>query len=306
MKLIGDIGGTKVLLALVDASGAFRQRCRLASAEFANFDALLAAYLHDVEVTIEGGCLAVAGPVADDGRSAKITNLPWRIDCTALEARFRLGRLWLINDFAAVAHGITQLMPEQTIRLQPGEPGAQGVRLVLGAGTGLGMAIIDGQRVLASEGGHVGFAPQDELQWRIWQALHAEYGRVTAERVISGPGLANIHRILADESLDPADIVARSRQNDAVARRTLEVFFSAYGAFAGDMALATLARGGVFLAGGVTVHLLSELPASGFLSAFNAKAEHAELVRRMPVSAVIDPEIGLRGAAAALTHSAFS
>lgn len=305
MKLIGDIGGTKVLMALVDERGAIRQRCRLASAEFARFDDLLAAYLREVGAPIEQGCLAVAGPVADDGRSAKVTNLPWTIDGAALETRFGLGPLWLINDFAAVAHGVTALKSEQTCLLQAGEPHEEGVKLVLGAGTGLGMAIIAGGRILPSEGGHIGFAPADETQWQVWRALQTEYGRVTAERVISGPGLANIHRSLAGESLDPAGVVARARQNDAGAQRSLEVFFSAYGAFAGDMALAVLAHGGVFLAGGVTQHLLSELSTSGFLAAFNDKAEHAELVRRMPVSVVTDPDIGLQGAAAALQSRAF-
>ncbi|MFN6960934.1 MAG: ROK family protein [Rhodocyclaceae bacterium] len=305
MKLIGDIGGTKVLLALVDETGSIVRQCRLASAEFASFEDLLATYLRGVDAHIGGGCLAVAGPVAEDGRSAKLTNLPWQIDCAALEARFRFGRLWLINDFAAVAHGVARLAPQQTIQLQAGEPGVRGVRLVLGAGTGLGMAMLVDGRILPSEGGHVGFAPADEAQWQVWRALQAERGRVTAESVISGPGLSNIHRILAGEVLDPAAIVARARQGDVAARRSLDVFLAAYGAFAGDMALATFARGGVYLAGGVTWHLLTELPGGNFLAAFNAKAEHAGLVRRMPVWAVTEPEIGLRGAAAALTCNAF-
>jgi len=103
MRLCGDIGGTKVLLALVDGAGNIRQQCRLASADFASFGDLLGAYLGQIDTAIDGGCLAVAGPVANDGRSAKITNLPWTIDCAALEARFGLGRLALINDFAAQA-----------------------------------------------------------------------------------------------------------------------------------------------------------------------------------------------------------
>ncbi|WP_126443990.1 glucokinase [Sulfuricystis multivorans] len=305
MKLIGDIGGTKTLLALVDDAGRSNARCRFASAEFATFDDLLAAYLREVNTPIDGGCLAVAGPVANDGRSAKVTNLPWQIDCALLEARFGLGRVRLINDFAAVAHGIAALKSEQMIFLQAGEPCQEGVKLVLGAGTGLGMAIIAGGRILPSEGGHIGFAPLDETQWQTWRALQARYGRVTAERVISGPGMENLHRILAGEELDAAAILARARQNEPAALRTLEVFCTAYGAFAGDMALAVLAHGGVFLAGGVTQHLLPELGSSGFVAAFNDKAEHAELVRRIPVAVVTDPDIGLQGAAAALQSGAF-
>jgi glucokinase len=298
MRLAGDIGGTKVLLALVDADGCLVQKCRLASADFANFDDLLAEYLREVSGPVEGGCFALAGPVAADGRTAKITNLPWTIDAAALEAQFGLGPLQLINDFAGVALGVTVLPRDQRVTLQVGTPSSDGVKLVLGAGTGLGMAIVRGSDILPSEGGHVGFAPQDETQARIWAALLQVHGRVTAERVISGPGLAAIHRILTGENLDPAVIAGRALAGELVARRTTEVFFSAYGSFAGDMAMAVMARGGVYLAGGVTQKLLPLLSKSDFLSAFNAKAEHADLVGRMPVHVVTDPEIGLRGAAA--------
>jgi len=298
MKLVGDVGGTKVLLALADAAGALHARRRLASADFRDFDALLADYLDGVSGPVDGGCLAVAGPVADDGRSARITNLPWTIDAAGLEARFGLGRLSLINDFAGVAHGIAVLSPEQLLPLQAGAPDPHGLRLVLGAGTGMGVAALLGEHVLPSEGGHVGFAPADATQARIHAALLAEHGRVTAERVISGAGLAAIHRILAGESLSPEEVGQRALAGERAARDSVEVFFACYGAFAGDMALAFLARGGVYLAGGVTQRLLPLLPGSPFLAAFNAKAEHADLATRMPVRAVVDPEVGLRGAAA--------
>lgn len=306
MKLVGDIGGTKVLLGHVNAAGEIAHQCRLASADFSSFDDLLAEYLRRFPVPVEGGCLAVAGPVAADGRSAKITNLPWIIDCAALEARFGLGPLRLINDFAGVALGVTVLPPDQRVTLQAGEPCADAVKLVIGAGTGLGMAILHGKDTLPSEGGHVGFAPQDDTQLRVWAALQREYGRVTAERVISGSGLAAIHRVLAGEALDPARITERALQGDSAARHTVDTFLAAYGAFAGDMAMAVMARGGVYLAGGVTQKLLPLLAASPFLAAFNAKAEHAEMVRRMQVWVVIDPEIGLSGAAEALRQSRVS
>jgi len=303
MKLIGDIGGTKVLLALVDDAGAIIQKRRLASADFSSFDALLDAYLREVSAPVTGGCLAVAGPVADDGRLAKITNLPWVIDAARLEKDFGLGRLTLINDFAGVALGVTALAPEHLVTLQAGEPRVGGIRLVLGAGTGLGMAMLVGDQVLSSEGGHVGFAPADETQLRIWTALHAAHGRVTVERVISGPGLAAIHGILSGEYIDPADISARALGKDAVALRSVDVFTGSYGAFAGDMALALLTTGGVFLAGGVTQKLLPLLQNGTFLAAFNAKAEHADLARRMPVHVVTEPEIGLLGAAVSINRN---
>jgi glucokinase len=303
MILVGDIGGTNARLALTEPGGTEPlAEWRVATADFSDFAAVLAAYLAKTGTAITAGCLAVAGPLSDDSRSARLTNLPWTIDAAALERRFGVGHLTLANDFAAAAMGVTAAPAESIVYLQDGEPLVNAPRLVIGAGTGLGMAVLvrqgDGWRVVPGEGGHVGFAPLDEDQDRVLQALRAEHGRVTAERVISGPGLAAIHRILAGEDLDPGEIARRAMIDaDQAALDTLDLFLSAYGAFAGDMAMAVLARGGVFLAGGIAARLLPVLPASPFLSVFNAKAEHADLVRRMPVAVVTDPSLGLRGAA---------
>lgn len=299
MKLVGDIGGTKVLLAFADSGGRLHDRRRFSSADFSSFDDLLAAYLATVDLPCPGtgGCLAVAGPVSGDGRYAKITNLPWEMDAARLEARFGLGSLHLINDFAAVAHGIGALAPEHRVCLQAGRPVDAGLRLVVGAGTGLGVAALLGDRVLPSEGGHIGFAPTDAVQMRLHAALLAEHGRVTAERVVSGPGLAALHGILTGETTSAAALGARALAGESAACASVEVFFSCFGAVAGDLALAFMARGGVFLAGGVTQALLPLLPKSGFLAAFRAKAEHAGLVEAMPVHAVAEADIGLLGAA---------
>jgi glucokinase len=191
---------------------------------------------------------------------------------------------------------------ETLIPVQDGEPLAHAPKLVVGAGTGLGMAILvfhEGRwLVLPGEGGHIGFAPQDEAQARLWQVLKNEYGRVTAERVVSGPGLTEIHRILSGKTLTPAAIAGAAIEgSDPAARRSVDMFLSAYGGFAGDMALAAMARGGVFLAGGIAGKLLPILPESPFLTAFNAKAEHAALAALMPVAVATDPALGLRGAA---------
>jgi glucokinase len=309
MKLCGDIGGTKVLLGLLDDSGDIVSQRRLASAEFSTFEALLAEFLRGNASVLDGGCLALAGPVAADGRSAKITNLPWVIDAAALEREFAIapGSLRLVNDFAGAAMGVTVAGPEDLVTLQAGAPDATGVKLVVGAGTGMGMAVLIPEggsfRVLPSEGGHVGFAPADEAQTRIWSALREEHGRVTCERVISGPGLAAIHRVLAGERLEPAAVSERALAGDAGALRSVEVFLSAYGAFAGDMAMAVMARGGVYLAGGIAAKLLPLLRSGTFLTAFNAKAEHAQLVARMAVHVATDPQLGLRGAARLALHN---
>lgn len=303
MIICGDIGGTKTLLGLAQGSTLLAER-RYANADFADFTGLLDAFLAETQTAaaqITGGCLAVAGPVADDGRQAKLTNLPWIIDSAELSRRFGLPALRLVNDFAAAALGAVTASSAQLVTLQAGEPLGAASRLVVGAGTGLGMAMVLRQgetwRVVAGEGGHVAFAPADEQQLALWQFLHKLHGRVTWERVVSGPGLCAIHQFLAGVVLPPEEIATRAQTRpEGAERRSLELFLSAYGAFAGDMALACLARGGVFLAGGIAAKQLPLLQHSGFLAAFNDKAEHAAIAARMPIHVTTNPALGLHGA----------
>jgi glucokinase len=303
LTLCGDIGGTKTLLGLA-RDGELQADRRYANADFPDFAAVLATFLADTQTDagqVAGGCLALAGPIADDGRSARLTNLPWEIDSVALSSRFGLPCLQLANDFAAAAMGAVTSAPAQRFTLQQGEPLAAAPCLVVGAGTGLGMAIVlpqgDSWRILPGEGGHLAFAPADEAQAALWAFLQRRHGRVTWERVVSGPGLAAIHEALTGAKVAPQEISTRAAADpDSCERRTLELFLAAYGAFAGDMALACLARGGIFLAGGIAAKLLPLLPQSGFLAAFNAKAEHAAIAARMPVHVATDPLLGLRGA----------
>ena len=303
LLLVGDIGGTKTLLGLAQDGKLVLDR-RVANADFPDFAGLLAAFFADTQTDpalITGGCLAVAGPIADDGGSATLTNLPWCIDSGALSHRFGLPALRLANDFAAAALGAVTAAPAQLATLQQGEALATAPRLVIGAGTGLGMAIVLPQgedwQVMPGEGGHVAFAPADEQQMALWAFLRARHGRVTWERVVSGPGLSAIHEFGGGELLPPEQIALRAQTAaDSPERRSLNMFLAAYGAFAGDMMLACLPRGGVFLAGGIAAKLLPLLPQSGFLAAFNAKAEHAAIAARMPVRVATDPLLGLHGA----------
>lgn len=303
MILCGDIGGTKTLLGLARDGKLLLDR-RYANADFQDFAGVLDAFFADTQTEpslIGGGCLALAGPIADDGRSAHLTNLPWNIGSDALSRRFGLPALRLVNDFAAAAMGAVTSSPAQRFTLQQGEPLATAPRLVVGAGTGLGMAIVlpqgDSWRILPGEGGHVAFAPADEPQAALWAFLNRRHGRVTWERVVSGPGLAAIHESLGGASISPQEIATRAAASPgSVEHRSLDLFLAAYGAFAGDMALACLARGGVFLAGGIAAKLLPQLQQSGFLAAFNAKAEHAAIAARMPVHVATDPLLGLHGA----------
>ena len=209
MILGADIGGTKTLLGLAQ-DGELLVHRRYANADFQDFAAVLAAFLANTRTDpalIRGGCLALAGPIADDGRSAHLTNLPWTINGDALSRRFGLPALRLVNDFAGAAMGAVTSPPAQRLTLQPGEPLATAPCLVVGAGTGLGMAIVlpqgDAWRILPGEGGHVAFAPADAQQAALWAFLQARYDRVTWERVVSGPGLSAIHEFLAGVLLAP-------------------------------------------------------------------------------------------------------
>ena len=302
MILCADIGGTHARLALARPGTAeLGNERHFRCADHDGLESILRDYLAATE-TPSGACLAVAGPIDEDGRGARLTNLPWRIDCRALETATGIARIRLVNDFAAAAMGVTACGAENLVTLQAGIPVADAPKLVIGAGTGLGMAVLIAEpgrwRVLPGEGGHVGLSPQSDDQLAIWQALRRKFGRVTAERAISGPGLAAIHQAMTGESKSPADIGRLASVDDNCAeRRSVDMFLGYYGAFAGDMAMAVLARGGVYLAGGVTGHLLPLLPSSPFLAEFNDKAEHQALAALMPVFAVREPQLGLKGAA---------
>jgi glucokinase len=320
LLLAGDIGGTKTLLALAQWDGAvprilFRQR--YASAGQPAFEAMLESFLAEARAagTVDGpighACFGVAGPIA--GRQAKPTYLPWTLDADALEQRFGIGGAELVNDFAAAAAGVLTLDAAELAVLQKGEPEEHGPRVVLGAGTGLGVAFIiwsgDDWQVVSGEGGHAGFAPADEEQIALWRCLQARYGRVTSERVVSGAGLADIYRCLVQGGLapdapdplaaaDPPAAIAQAAARGApAAMRAQDIFVDAYGAFAGDLALTVLARGGVFLAGGIAPKVLPRLRAGGFCAAFNAKQGHGTLNRRVPVYVVTNEHLGLQGAA---------
>ena len=195
MFLGGDLGGTKTLLALAeqDAAGGIRivRQQRFASADYATFELMLDEFLAD-RPSIAAACFGVAGPT--DGRNAKLTYLPWSLAASELGRRFAIPRVTLANDFAAAAHGLPLVEPERIVTLHAGQPVERAARVILGAGTGLGVAGLvwqgAGYRVIAGEGGHIGFAPQTSQQGELWRWLLQRNGRVTTEDIVSGPGLA--------------------------------------------------------------------------------------------------------------------
>lgn len=302
--LAGDIGGTKSLLGLFEDGRCVLER-RLANADFPDLVAVIASFLAEAApARIDAACLALAGPIADGGRRARLTNLPWEVDADALEARFGLRSLRLVNDFAAAAQGAVVTTAAQLATVQAGQPLGEAPRLVVGAGTGLGMALVlpqgdGGWRIVPGEGGHVAFAPADDEQLALWRHLRRRHDRVTWERVVSGPGLVAIHECLHGTHAMTAEAIGTEalRAPDSAEAASLRLFLSCYGAYAGDMALAALARGGVFLAGGIAARVLPALSGPEFLGAFNDKHEHAGIAGAMPVHVALDPALGLRGAA---------
>ena len=307
LVLAGDVGGTKTLLMLAEISQGVPRAVREARYDNSRFDSLegiLADFL-GTHYQPCVACFAVAGPIA--GRQASLTNLPWQIDADELEKTFGFSQVRLINDFVAVGYGIEALGPDDMVQLQEGKPLAHAPCVVLGAGTGLGECLLawgNGHyEVIASEGGHVDFAPADELQIGLLRQLQSTFGHVSYERVLSGPGLVAIHECLhsGDEKYpaltDPADITDAALAGDPVAMRTLEMFIAIYGAQAGNLALTCLARGGVFIAGGIAPRIIDQIRAGGFMRAFLEKGRHSCLMAEMPVQVVMNPNVGLLGAA---------
>lgn len=315
MILAGDIGATKALLRLAAPSGrGAAVEARFASRDYPDFDSLLRAFLELVtarrgaRIAIERACFGVAGPVAE-GRS-KLTYLPWRIDAGAVARRFRIGEVRLLNDLAAAAHGIAVLRRGNLATLQAGRPLNAAPRVVIGAGSGLGVAYIvpgPGQDlVVAGEGGHAAFAPRDDLQMELWRHLRKTLGQVSVEHIVSGPGLERIYRFLRmrgrrraepDDALSAAEIAERARAGrSALAAGALDLFISAYAGAAAGHALAVLARGGVFLVGGIAPAILWRLRQGGFVRAFNNCDVPQRLVRAMPVYVVREERVALLGA----------
>lgn len=314
--LAGDVGATTTRLGLFEtgaAPGGPTIERNYAGADFSEFAGVLARFLADCrsaagEIRIERACLGVAGPVA--GARVRMTNLAWNIEADAVSVRLGGARVVLLNDFEAAAHGIDALAPEDLLTMQKGAPRPEGAQVVIGAGTGLGVAYRiwtgDRHQILAGEGGHTGFAPADEQQSALLRALLPKFGRVSAEHVVSGAGLARIHAFLGQMSgaagsaamEDPAEISRRAlTTGDPLAARSLDLFIACYGAVAGDHALAVCAHGGVYVVGGIAAKILPRLAAGGFIAAFNAKGSHSALARAFPVHVVTTDRLGLLGAA---------
>lgn len=316
--LSGDIGGTKTWLQLTSVRNGSIQviaEQHYASAAFSGLPAMLHDFLEHTGASkkITSACLAVAGPVVN--RQARLTNLPWVVDAAEIETEFLIPAVRLVNDFEAAAAGIGVLPPHDLETLQAGESVTQAPCVVLGAGTGMGVAWLvwqDGCYVpLATEAGHMEFAPADALQVRLLEYLWQQFDHVSVERVVSGSGLVAVFDFLQASIGSASGLVRKNMDaHDAaqvtdlaysyrhpIAVKALDMFSRIYGAYAGNLALSGLTRGGVYVAGGIAPRIIATLKAGGFMDAFCKKGRYAGLMKQIPVQVVMNARVGLLGAA---------
>ncbi len=319
--LAADVGGTHTRVALCDgrdSNCAVLREQHYVSADWPDLLPILEDFLTADTSRPTHACLAIAGPISSTGaaQQAQVTNLPWSLDSASLARRLRIPRLALINDFAAIGHGIAALRADDLLTLQAGTAQAHAPRAVLGAGTGLGQALLvwrDGHYdVLPTEGGHVDFAPQSEQQVQLLNRLRIDFGHVSTERLCSGAGLAYIYRFLqvrrglelpaelaeAYAFGDPAAAISRAALagSDSLAQESLREFVRIYGAQAGNLALSCLPYGGLYIAGGIAPKILPAMTDGEFLRSFNAKGRMEKLTRQIPLHLVVHPAPGLLGA----------
>lgn len=338
--LAGDIGGTNTRLSIYERTGDAPYRvvraARYPSGNYDGLTAIVREFCADDPVNIDRAAFGVAGPVIED--RCKATNLPWEIDARRLEIDLSIPRVRLVNDFHAVALGIPELDPAGVVLLQDGAFDPEGTIAIVGAGTGLGEAIMlpghawrgralpaTGQParerdVIASEGGHVDFAPRNEEEIGLLRFLLRRHARVSVERVVSGRGIGAIYDYVVEAGLaattdavrerlaageDPGGVIGEAALSgvDEACVRAIDLFVAAYGAEAGNLALKVLPSGGVYVAGGVAPRLLPKLKEGRFLEAFRAKGRMSPLLETMRVAVITDDDVGLLGARAAAEHT---
>lgn len=314
--LAGDIGGTKTWLALYDADPAGSLECvaeaEVPSADHDSLRSAIEAFLEESGESLDhlrGAAFGIAGPVR--GRRVQTTNLPWTIDADELAEALTAESVTLLNDFHAIAIGVDELSEEQLPILKEGQVDPRGPRLILGAGTGLGAAVVaPGGRVLPGEGGHLAFAPRDDFEAALLAHLRETHERVSVERVVSGMGLEAIYEFIVSsgraetgvraevEAEGGAAISRAAADGDPAATLTLERFATAYGAAAGELALAVIPTGGLYVAGGIAPKLHRTMAdfAERFTAGMLPKGRMKPLMEATQVRLVDEPKVGLLGA----------
>ncbi|MEO0539372.1 MAG: glucokinase [Cyanobacteria bacterium P01_A01_bin.105] len=306
---------------------------RYPSGDYPDLVPMVQQFLTEAQATVgtvqpQTACFAIAGPVKQN--TSQLTNLAWLLSGDRLAEELHLDKVQLINDFEAVGYGVLGLGENDLETLQSGQYNPTAPIAIIGAGTGLGQGYlisIDGQHhVFPSEGGHVDFAPRSEIEFQLSRYLLDKHSitRVSVERVVSGQGIVSIYQFLRDRNFaseseairqvvrtweqkagqrsqiaDPAAAIAQAAQaaSDRLSVRTLELFISAYGAAAGNLALKLLPFGGLYVAGGVAAKNLDLIKADSFISAFNDKGRMNKILEQVPVHVVMNQSVGLIGAA---------
>ncbi|HXO18811.1 MAG TPA: glucokinase [Thermoanaerobaculia bacterium] len=320
LVVAGDVGGTKTNLGLfrVEAGRPLLVRsAHFVSAEFPGLAPMLEGFLAGDRPALGAACFGVPGPVVDN--RSRTPNLAWQLDGSALGRELRIPAVLLVNDLVATAHGIPLLAPEDLAVLQVGQPGARGNRVLIAAGTGLGMALMpevgEAHVPVPSEGGHMDFAPRGEGEVALFRTLRARFGHVSVERVVSGPGLHAVYEHLRDsgreaesEDLrrrllaeDPSKVIAEAAIAGAsrLCDKAMETFAAAYGAAAGNLALLGTATGGVFLGGGIAPKILPKLQEGTFVRAFADKGRFQAYLEAVPVRVILNDRTAMFGAAGA-------
>ncbi len=320
MILAGDVGGTKTILALFAnevKGGQCLKKTQFASSQYATFTELLESFLSDVDCkAVTEACIGVAGPIVDGDCNA--TNLPWRIRRAEITALTGTGKVWLLNDLEATAWGVLELPTHDFVELNPGADIAPGNIAVLAAGTGLGESIIawDGvqHHVIATEGGHADFAPNNRQEIALLSYLMEKYpDHVSYERLLSGEGLINIYQFLKNMAYapvqaaieqqmterDPAAVIGEAGVNgsDVLCTEALTLFCRLCGAEAGNLALKCLPYAGVYLAGGIGAKILPALEQGEFMRGFLAKGRCRNTLQKISVKVCTNSEAALLGAA---------
>lgn len=319
MILSGDVGATKINLAIFDDSDAglrVVEERSFASRDYSGLEEIGREFLSSTTLQVKTASFGVACPL--QGGRCKMPNLPWIIDQISLRDALQLEDVILLNDLEATGYGIATLTPDKFVTINEGKAREHANVALIAAGTGLGEAVLCSvgghYHVSASEGGHTDFAPCDEDQIALLRYLIEEFGHVSYERVVSGPGLVNIYNFLREtESVedtwlaerisasdDPAAVISETAlvETSGICFRALDIFVSVYGAEAGNLALKALATGGLYVGGGIAPKILPLLMDGRFLRAFTDKGRYRELIQDIPVKVIMEPKTALQGAAA--------
>src|SRR5580693_1603387 len=319
MILAGEIGATRTRLAAFETEGS-RLQCvvekNYPSQQHDGLSGILADFIRTEGIPVHSACLGVAGPVRS-GRS-KISNLPWVIDAGEVARQLRLKSVGLLNDLEAYAYGIDGLDSKDFITLSEGAEEAEGNRAVISAKTGLGIAGLywDGFRhhPFACEGGHADFAPRNDLQMELLAYLQKKYGRISCERILSGPGIKNIYDFLRDAQKaeepewlrtqmstapDPPALISQMALEGkaAICDQTLSIFVSVFGAETGNCALNFMTTGGIFIGGSIAARNVGRMKDPVFMQSFLNKGRMETLLKDMPVKIILNDDCGLMGAA---------